>query len=358
MDKVRKSNLELFRIITMLAIVAHHYVVCSDLWDTINLNGAMSIKNIFLLLFGAWGKTGINCFVLITGYFMCTANIKASKFLKLVMEIYFYNIVISFLLLITGNSILSFRKIYEIFFPFNSIETNFVGCYLIFYLFIPYLNKLIKVMNEKEHRILLILLLMVYTIFPSILYSSVKFNYTTWFMVVYLLASYIRLYPKTWFQSKKIWGIISFFSILLSVISIIIMFYLDRDRYFYVADCNKIFALTTSVGVFMFFKNLNIKNSVFINTISASTFGVLLIHANSMDMHHWLWDSVLKNALYYDSKFIYVHAIGSVMIGFAVCSVIDIIRIRFIEKPFLHQLEKYGWYQKILLLDLHKGRKT
>lgn len=347
MDKVRKSNLELFRIITMLAIVAHHYVVCSDLWDTINLNGAMSIKNIFLLLFGAWGKTGINCFVLITGYFMCTANIKMSKFLKLVMEIYFYNIVISFVLLITGKSILSFRKIYEIFFPFNSVETNFVGCYLIFYLFIPYLNKLIKVMNEKEHRILLFLLLMVYTIFPSILYSSVKFNYTTWFMVVYLLASYIRLYPKTWFKSKKLWGIISFFSILLSVISIIIMFYLDRDRYFYVADCNKIFALTTSVGVFMFFKNLNIKNSVFINTISASTFGVLLIHANSLDMHQWLWNSFFKNSTYYNTKLIYTHAIGSVLLVFVICIMIDIVRIRFIEKPVLQKITTYKWFTNL-----------
>ena len=188
---------------------------------------------------------------------------------------------------------------------------------------------------------------MVYTIFPSILYSSVKFNYTTWFMVVYLLASYIRLYPKTWFKSKKIWGTISFFSILLSVISIIIMFYLDRDRYFYVADCNKIFALTTSVGVFMFFKNLNIKNSMFINTISASTFGVLLIHANSLDMHQWLWNSFFKNSTYYNTKLIYIHAIGSVLLVFVICIMIDIVRIRFIEKPVLQKITTYKWFTNL-----------
>lgn len=206
MDKVRKSNLELFRIITMLAIVAHHYVVCSDLWDTINLNSAMSIKNIFLLLFGAWGKTGINCFVLITGYFMCTANIRWSKLFKLVMEIYFYNIIISSILIIGGQNTLSLRTIYRIFFPFSSVAENFVGCYLLFYLFIPYINKLIQTIGEREHRNLLILLLTIYTLFPSFLFSGVRFNYITWFIVIYLVAAYIRLYPKSWFQSKKIWG--------------------------------------------------------------------------------------------------------------------------------------------------------
>ena len=63
--KKRDSNLELFRIITMLLIVAHHYVVNSGLTAA---NGPiqadpLSGRSIFLLLFGAWGKTGINCFV-------------------------------------------------------------------------------------------------------------------------------------------------------------------------------------------------------------------------------------------------------------------------------------------------------
>ena len=104
-QKMRNSNLELFRIIVMLFIVAHHYVVNSGLTD---LNGPIgcdpvSAKSIFLLLFGAWGKTGINCFVLITGYFMCKSQITLKKFLKLLLQIMFYKVVI--------NSIFGFRRI-------------------------------------------------------------------------------------------------------------------------------------------------------------------------------------------------------------------------------------------------------
>mgnify|MGYP004609554575 CR=1 FL=1 len=76
-----------------------------------------------------------------------------------------------------------------------------------------------------------------------------------------------------------------------------------------------------------------------------------MIHANSMDMHHWLWDSVLKNALYYDSKFIYVHAIGSVIIVFVVCTIIDIIRITLIEKPILYKLKNCKWHEKLQVLE-------
>lgn len=58
----------------MLLIVAHHYVVNSGLLDVMNQN-ILSANTTFYSLFGAWGKMGINCFVLITGYFMYKSQI-------------------------------------------------------------------------------------------------------------------------------------------------------------------------------------------------------------------------------------------------------------------------------------------
>ena len=92
LQKHRDSNLELFRIITMLLIVAHHYVVNSGLTaeDGPILSSPTSTHSLFLVLFGAWGKIGINCFVMITGYFMCKSKITAKKFVKLIGEWFFY----------------------------------------------------------------------------------------------------------------------------------------------------------------------------------------------------------------------------------------------------------------------------
>lgn len=58
--KKRESNLELLRIVAMMAIIAHYYVVNSeitDLYDFSDINKNM----IFLQIWGAWGKTAINC---------------------------------------------------------------------------------------------------------------------------------------------------------------------------------------------------------------------------------------------------------------------------------------------------------
>ena len=48
----RDSGIELFRIITMLVIVAHHYVVNSGIITQILNSGKLSPNHIFLLLFG------------------------------------------------------------------------------------------------------------------------------------------------------------------------------------------------------------------------------------------------------------------------------------------------------------------
>lgn len=55
----RDSSIELFRIITMLCIVAHHYVVNSGILQEITRENVMTFPSLFSLLFGWGGKTGI-----------------------------------------------------------------------------------------------------------------------------------------------------------------------------------------------------------------------------------------------------------------------------------------------------------
>lgn len=69
---VRNSNFELYRIIVMFMIVCHHYVMNSGLMELLPKN-QFSLNSIFYYLFGMWVKTGINSFVLITGYFMVSS---------------------------------------------------------------------------------------------------------------------------------------------------------------------------------------------------------------------------------------------------------------------------------------------
>ncbi|MBO5131942.1 MAG: hypothetical protein J6C20_02595 [Paludibacteraceae bacterium] len=53
--KERNSNLELYRVVVMLLIVAHHYVVNSGLFQLME-SSLLSGNTLFLYLFGMWGK--------------------------------------------------------------------------------------------------------------------------------------------------------------------------------------------------------------------------------------------------------------------------------------------------------------
>lgn len=52
----RQSNLELYRIIVMLFIVAHHYVVNSGLLDEMSQDPT-SLRSLYFYVFGAWGES-------------------------------------------------------------------------------------------------------------------------------------------------------------------------------------------------------------------------------------------------------------------------------------------------------------
>ena len=332
----------------MLLIVAHHYVVNSGLTEagSVIYNDPMSVKSLFLLIFGAWGKIGINCFVLITGYFMCKSQITAKKFFKLLFELKFYNVVIYLMFLLFGYETFSIKAFVKCIFPICSVSDGFTGCFLLFYLCIPFLNILIHNLNEKQHIRLILLVSFTYIFFGTVPKFSVTMNYVSWFCVLFFLASYIRLYPKKLFENTTFWGMATLISITLSVASVISCAWLgskiDRNMAFYfVTDSNTLLAVTNGICSFMFFKNLKIKQSKFINTVAASTFGVLCIHANSDTMRRWLWKDTLNNVGAFGSDLLVLHAIGSVIAIFIICTLIDMARIRLIEKPFFKLWDKH-----------------
>ena len=110
-------------------------------------------------------------------------------------------------------------------------------------------------------------------------------------------------------RSNRKWGWLTLLSILISMASVVFMAWLSTvfvnkniPVFWFVADSNHIMALVTALCSFMFFKDLKIGYSKLINMIGASTFGVLLIHANSDIMRQWLWQDILNNVCQYGTN--------------------------------------------------------
>ena len=349
--KQRSSNFELYRIICMLMIVAHHFVVCSGLTAQGGplSSGTISPNSLYLRLFGMWGKVGINCFMMITGYFMCSSQITIRKFLKLLLQIYFYNFFFYVIFSAIGYESMSIDRLVNLLLPIGTLQMNFIGCFLVFYLTIPFWTILVKNMTKRQHQVLLLLLLFCYTMMGTIPLFKIDINYVTWFGIIFLIASYIRLYPIDLFNRRQFWGWATFALVLLSMCSVALIHWKTYAGYYLVSDSNKIFAVLVAVNSFLWFKNLNIPQSSIINSIAASTFGVLLIHSNSGAMMKCLWGEVFNvvNHFSLPTLHLVLYSVGVVLVVYCICTIMDQMRMILLEKPF------FKWYDKHLDIKLN-----
>ena len=173
-------------------------------------------------------------------------------------------------------------------------------------------------------------------------------SYPIWFSVIYIIGAYIRHYPlqnhvaRFLFDSKLGAGIMVF----IAIGSVLIMLFLRQLGIIswwphkWVADSNAPLAVLTSISLFNYFRNLEIRPSKLINTISASTFGVLLIHANSNAMRTFLWNDVCDCTSWHLSPWLPLYSVVIVLVVFVICTIIDMLRINFLEKPLMNKLFK------------------
>jgi hypothetical protein len=173
-------------------------------------------------------------------------------------------------------------------------------------------------------------------------------NYVGWFMIIYIISSYLRIYSGKMHDNFRFWLICSFVSVFGAILSVVVFSQTERP-YRFVSDSNQIFALSVAVSTFMCFRRLPIGYSKIINSIGAATFGVLLIHANNGAMRQWLWRNQVDCVGHYIANSYITYSILVVLLIFFTCVIIDLVRSYFIEKPFFSLFDKY--YNKILRYD-------
>lgn len=329
----RNSNLELLRIIMMLIIIAHHYIVNSDIGLAISTPPkTYALNYAFSLCFGFGGKMAINVFILISGYFMCQQQFKWKKLINLICLMVFYKYVIYGIFLITGYetfSLAAFAKT-VLFIPLRfgqSFAPSFLGLYVL----CPFLNLFLQHADKKTMQRLLIILLVLFTGFSSFLLNT-SFEYLGWYVTVYLIGSYLRLYPIAALEKKKTCLWLFLLNLALCWCSVLIVSFAEvkmqrtLPHFWFVADSNKILAITTAISMFCLFKTLNLGSNKIINTISASTFGIFLIHTSSATMRNWLWNDIMQAGKAYAEPLFPLYACGAVVTVYLACFCIDYAR--------------------------------
>lgn len=342
---MRQSNFELLRILFMIMVVATHLRSFGGLLQ-------LEEQNIFsklLLLFLGWGgKTGVNGFVLLSGYFLCTSKkgLQPMRLLKLCLQILFYSIGGYLLALATDLAQFSWEKTFLYFMPLSNRIFWFATVYMLLMLLSPYLNMVIQKLEKRQYQRLLLLLFGVLSLLPSLLRIEYETPELLWFVMLYFLAGYLRLHPARWMEKKWLalavaatsYLFVAYYATAFEYLSPLLGDFADilPDK---LSLEHQVPVLLCALGLFLFFKNLNIKGSRFINALAGAMFGVYLCH------EHRLWRETLWQD-WFDCRDVYAaprrfagQALWAIAGVFFISLSIELIRLYALEKPLFRLID-------------------
>lgn len=349
-NKHRYSNFELCRIFAMFLIVLNH------LCQYGGMAGHMDSSNLLTNSLYCWtGNLGNWLFILISGYFVSVSKFTWKKAFKVWFQVFSISVIIGLVLycfkIPAVEEPISLNDLFQLFFPTFFANNWFATAYILFYMFTPFLNGSLLSFNEKTHRYLIVLMVVVGTVIKMIPGQQIfQTGYLFYFIMGYYIASYIRIYNPAFLNNQKLNIVITIFSVIFYILWIVlIVHYKDNqyiinhytDIYFFPIALNRFPILLTAVFAFGIFKNMHITSNKLINTVAGTTFGVYLIHENQY-LNKIIWLKLLKINEYLDSEYLFVYLIFAVVITFLTCSCFDLLRQKVIERPVLYFYDKIG----------------
>jgi surface polysaccharide O-acyltransferase-like enzyme len=354
MKKSRQANFELLRIVAMLMVITLHYLVKGGMTESA---AGGSEANSFALLLEAFCLVAVNCYVLISGYFLVESAWKPGRVVSLLCQILFYSLLIPVVLMVFGlipaGSVRPYQWV-EFVFPVNSEQYWFATAYLLMYLFAPFLAAGIRQMEQKQLLMVLGLLLF----FECAVKSFVPMVFATdnsgydfgWFLCLFVTAGYIRRFGFPWLEKKSHAVLLYVLTSLAAWVGYLLCERLVSRFAFLgtykesIYSYNHILCLLGAVSLFYVFKNCTIregKATEWICRLSPYTFGVYLLHEHVLVRYRWLeWVHAERVA----GTWSFVpHMIGCVILVYVVGTCADVVR----EKVFVG-LKNVG-------LHLHKS---
>jgi len=351
----RQSNFELLRILLMLMITAVHMIGYGAL---LGQPETPLTGRLLLPLLSSGGKIGVNGFVMLSGYFLCTskAGLQLGRLLRLWLQIFFYSAGLFLGLYAAGLCRMHPDDAFNFILPVTQNVYWFASVFFLLMLFAPFLNRLLQSLDRKDYRLLLLVGFIAFSLVPTFLKVKYEVPRLCWFFFLYLLAGYLRLHPEPLFEKK--WP----------ALALAVGCYLVSTGYnpaysnllphipalrflpeVWHTPGNSVPALLCSLGLFLFFKNLNIKGSRIINTVASATFGVYLLHEHGLRMRRLLWLEIFDCRPFLDRPAVLLgHVLLAILAVFAVGVVIDLMRQYALERPLFLALGKTKFGKKYL----------
>lgn len=319
----RESTIELLRIMSMIMILAHHYIFYgiqqnynSDIAYGLFANGSNTNKIISNLLLPG-GVVGVSLFFLIAGYFGINSN--KIKLDKIVIPVLFYSLLGLLIFTITSlfqNQIINNLKIVIItsIFPIGNEMYWFATAYILLILLKPVINHFIKSLNTK------LIMTFIFILFWEYFFSrTYLLNYLPLIEAVFLytVGAFIRLRKDNLTIENK-----NFFLLLFAFcwLGYTVLTYLNYFEIFKIT----VFGTVSAIGLFIFMILSKVRYRKIINLLGSLTFDVYLIHEYPY-LREIFWEKIFKSSLQYKNVFFPVCSILTILVAFLFCCLIAFI---------------------------------
>lgn len=301
----RDSNLEILRILCILAIIGDHFTGQASISEWGGL-----WQDLFYCAVTSLSRVACSVFIIISAWFSIDRGVKIKKILHIWLMVITYSVALTLFMYVRGKA--GKENLYISFFPVlgSSSSLWFAGYYILLMLLSPMLNLTLEKMNRSISEFVLFFLSIFVVLYPTISARLGVFSSDLFVLIfLYLLTGYIKKYRNDLPKSKRfvlagisIWGgvtLLRALSFLNSGSRLYIWSLIQEYCEFYRARMQTIPNLIIAYSLFFGFKNLKVRNSKIINLLASATLGVYCFHQVPL-WYDYLWSEIL-NAPYYKS---------------------------------------------------------
>jgi surface polysaccharide O-acyltransferase-like enzyme len=345
----RKSNFELLRVVSIVCIILYHSV-----WHSGVNYPTISGNKILVDFIDMLGELGVNCFMLISGYFFLKTKFNLLKVIKISLEASFYVFLGVGVLKLIGDGVGVNWWLSKGFFPILNEAYWFLTVYVLVYLFSPLFKKLILILTKRQLVIFLGISIFIWSVWPTILGLTtnetegyVFYNRFIWGVIMFFVGAYIRMYPARFFNKFKNIIILFLSSTGLIILPILIIEFFDIRRinanFFW--RPNSFLMLIWSISLFLLFRSMEIKENKLINWLASTTLGIYLLHDGPM--RYFLWNKVFNIKDYSNSGYFIFYLL---LVGWALFLVGFVVNVvwKFFERMILDKFFDNIRLQKLM----------
>lgn len=339
----RKANLELLRIVSMLGITMLHYLYGNNAF--LMADDAITPLRIVGSVLESFCIPSVACYVLISGYCDDHTEFRLGRLFKVWAEVFVYSVFLHWILAGVGiaHAASSIWKAATYYLPILSGHYWFASAFIVMEIFAPILNAGAKKVSQKTLKSVIIALLVyesiIKTILPFELSQDGKGYDFGFFLLLFLMGAYLRLYGIPHFLSSKGKAFAGYVisCLIIGAVQIGASFLHEKTGSFsYLMSSpfhyNYFWAIAASICLFLLFLQIRIPEGNAadrIRILSSYTFGIYLIQCHTDLFSLWpTWSAELAGISADGSTILlfFLWAIVTVLLVYATGSLVDAVR--------------------------------